>query len=111
MTTTPSLLLRDACLTGLVLAVLGCLHGWAFGAAVGAGAAAAALNVWLLLLVTRERNPGRMVLRLGVQNVAAALVLCSLVATLSALPVLLGFVGAILVLPIRPLLTRPAEAA
>lgn len=111
----PTTLLRDTVLAGLVLVVLALLGSATTDAgalvfdgittkAVGLGAAASALNVWLLGRAVTASSPGMLVSRLAFANVGGAAALFILLAGKADLPpgpVLIGFCAVLLALGLR----------
>ncbi|MFZ5475494.1 MAG: hypothetical protein ACOZNI_01860 [Myxococcota bacterium] len=99
--TTPTILLRDACLAGLVLAGAGTLRSAEFGGQVAAGALGAVLNMALLVWTVRAMGSPSFLLRLLLAHVGGAAMLIALVASLDVVPVFVGFCAALLALAVR----------
>jgi hypothetical protein len=108
--TPPTILLRDACLAGLVLALGGLFRSWEFGGAVAAGALGALLNMFLLTRSVKAMGTAAFLPRLLVAHVGGIAIMLALIARLDPLPVLIGLCAAILGLAGRGFagLVRPA---
>jgi hypothetical protein len=99
--TTPTTLLRDASLAGLVLAMGGLWVSWEFGGAVAAGAIGALLNMFLLARSVKAMGTAAFLPRLLVAHVGGVAVMLALIARLDALPVMIGLCAAVLGLAVR----------
>ncbi|MDP2317700.1 MAG: hypothetical protein Q8P41_32740 [Pseudomonadota bacterium] len=113
MTTTPSTILRDTAIAGLLVSLLGGLWGGEFAGAVAAGAIAGLINLALLVRLVRGVVPeagGLFLARLLLKHLAGAALLLVLVANLPAAPVFIGFCSVLLALSARALFGAGAAA-
>ena len=101
---TPTTILRDSAIAGLLLSLLGSLGGVEFAGAVAAGALGSLVNLGLLVRLVTGAAPemaGLFLARLLLKHLAGLAVLFVLVANLPAAPVLLGFCSVLLALAVR----------
>jgi hypothetical protein len=102
--TTPATILRDSCVVGLALTLVGLAKDPAFGGAVAAGALGAIVNLGLLVrlvLAAPTMGAGLFAGRLVLKQLVGLVILAGLVAKLPAAPVLIGFCAVLLALAAR----------